>query len=115
MYIIAILILVSGLYFMLTRTNLFMKVIGLAVFQNAVLVFYIAISKIYGAKAPILEDPGNGGIPGAEVYSNPLPHVLMLTAIVVGFATLCVALSLVRQIKTHYSTTDYEEIKHLDE
>jgi multicomponent Na+:H+ antiporter subunit C len=113
MYIISVLILTTALYFLLTRTNLFMKVIGLGLFQNAVLVFYIALGKIYGAKAPIIESATE--VINITKYSNPVPHVLMLTAIVVGFATMCVALALVRQIKYYYGTTDYEEIKQLDE
>ena len=91
-YIVAIIVFTCGLYMMLTGQNYIRKIIGLGVFQNSILIFYIALGKASKGVPPI--DYG-GGI----TYSAPLPHVLMLTAIVVGFATLAVGLALVMRIK----------------
>jgi len=68
------------------------KIIGLGIFQNSILLFYVALGKARGGIVPI-------DVVGPHIYSSPVPHVLMLTAIVVGFATLCVGLALARKIE----------------
>ncbi len=103
-YWVFIILLMIGLYTVMSRTNLIKKMIGLSLFQAAVFLFYITMGKIEGGTAPILiEDP-------TTVYSNPLPHVLILTAIVVGVATTALGLSLVVRIKETFGTIDEEEI-----
>ncbi|MCG8491980.1 MAG: cation:proton antiporter subunit C, partial [Sneathiellales bacterium] len=93
-----------GIYISISRGNLVKKIIGLNVFQASVFLLYISSGKIWGATAPILET-------GQEyVFSNPLPHVLILTAIVVGVATTALGLSLVVRIKESFGTIDEEEI-----
>lgn len=108
-FILAIIVLNSGLYIMLTSDNYIKKIIGLAIFQSSVLIFYIAFGKIAGGAAPIdIEDP-------QLLLSSPLPHVLMLTAIVVGFATMSVAFALVKTIKKEYGTISEKEILEQEE
>lgn len=102
-YWLAILLLVAGLYVTITNQNLVMKIIGLSMFQASVFVLYLAMGKIFGATAPILDKAYN-------VYSNPLPHVLILTAIVVGVATTAVGLAMVVRIKQAYGTIEEDDI-----
>lgn len=87
---------------MLTADSFLRKIIGLGIFQNSVLIFYIALGKVHDGIVPI--DICNGNINCAHVYSSPLTHVLMLTAIVVGFATMSVGLALIYQIRNEYGT-----------
>jgi multicomponent Na+:H+ antiporter subunit C len=84
------------------------KLIGLSIFQSAVFIFYISIGKVRGGTAPILTGRAD------TVYSNPLPHVLILTAIVVGVATLALGLALVVRINEAYGTIEEEEIFEKD-
>ena len=107
-YWIAILLMMTGFYMVIASRNLIKKVVGLNVFQVSVFVFYISMGKIKGGTAPILDD-------GIEVYSNPLPHVLILTAIVVGVATTALALALVVRIRDAYGTIEEDEIDGLEE
>lgn len=100
-------ILVSGLFIMLTSDNYIKKIVGLGIFQSSVLIFYIAFGKIYSGIPPIFQD-------NVIKYSSPLPHVLMLTAIVVGFSTLSVGLALIYKIYKHFATTSESEIINLD-
>ncbi len=102
-YFFALILLTSGLFIMLTSHNYIHKVIGLGVFQSSVLVFYLALGKVKTGIVPIMQE-------GVTTYTSPLPHVLMLTAIVVGFATLSVALSLIYQIYKHFGTISENEI-----
>lgn len=102
-YWIVIFLMMTGLYTVISRGNLIKKVIGLNVFQVSVIMFYISMGKVHGGTAPILEE-------GEQVYSNPVPHVLMLTAIVVGVATTALALSLVVRIHEAYGTIEEDEI-----
>jgi multicomponent Na+:H+ antiporter subunit C len=96
-YWIAILLLVTGLYIVIARGNLVKKLVGLGIFQTSVYLLYISPGKIIGGTAPIIAA-------GYSVYSNPLPHVLILTAIVVGVATLALGLALVvRSRKTRFA------------
>ena len=102
-YWIAIILMMSGFYVVIAQHNLVKKVVGLNIFQVAVFVFYISMGKVDGGSAPILKD-------GIEAFSNPLPHVLILTAIVVGVATLALGLALAVRIHEAYGTIEEDEI-----
>jgi multicomponent Na+:H+ antiporter subunit C len=102
-YWIAILLLVIGLYIVIARGNLVKKLVGLSIFQTSVYLLYISPGKILGGTAPIIAA-------GYSTYSNPLPHVLILTAIVVGVATLALGLALVVRINEAYGTIEEDEI-----
>ena len=103
-YWIVILLMMTGFYIVISRSNLIKKVIGLNIFQASVFLLYISMGKVEGATAPIL-------IEGATAYSNPLPSVLILTAIVVGVATTSVALALIARIHEAYGTVEEDEIR----
>jgi len=98
----------AGLYIMIARYNLVKKIIGLGVFQTSIFYLYITIGKVSGGTAPILLEDD------AVVYSNPLPHVLILTAIVVGVATSAVALALIVRIYETYDTIEEDEIRIIE-
>lgn len=102
-YFITIFLMVSGLFIVTSRTNLIKKLIGLGIFQTSVYLLYIAPAKLIGGTAPILSD-------AFTVYSNPLPHVLILTAIVVGVATLALGLALVVRIREAYDSIEEDDI-----
>ena len=102
-YWVVIFLMMSGFYIVISRGNLVKKVVGLNIFQVSMFLFYISISKITGGTAPILTDK-------PEVFSNPLPHVLILTAIVVGISTTALGLSLVVRIREAYDTIEEDEI-----
>lgn len=104
---IVIVLMMIGLYIVIAHGNLIKKIIGLTIFQTSVFIFYISIAKVDGGTAPILVD-------GITQYSNPLPHVLILTAIVVGIATTALGLSLVVRIKESYHSIEEEEIQQQD-
>lgn len=106
-YWIVIILMMVGLYTVISRGNLIKKVIGLNIFQVSVFFLYISIGNVEGGSAPII-------VEGTAVYSNPLPHVLILTAIVVGVATTALALALVVRIKESYGTIEEDEIHNLD-
>lgn len=109
-YWIFVFLMMLGLYVVVARGNLVKKIVGLNVFQASVFLLYISIGKVLGGTAPILVDGG-----GAPVtYSNPLPHVLILTAIVVGVATTALGLSLVVRINEAYGTIEEDEIGDMD-
>ena len=110
-YLIYVLLMTIGLYAVLAKGNLVKKVIGLNILQTAVFLFYIALGKVEGGTVPIT-GPDGGPPPGFEnvPYENPVPHVLMLTAIVVGVAVTAVALALVIRIKAAYGTIEEDEI-----
>ncbi len=108
-YWVVIALMMIGMYTIIARENLVKKVMGLNLFQVSVILFYVSLGKIEGGTAPILIE----GAPDA-VYSNPLPHVLMLTAIVVGVATTAVALALVVRINDAYGTTEEDAIAAQD-
>jgi multicomponent Na+:H+ antiporter subunit C len=93
---------------MLTSDNYVRKIIGLGVFQSSVLIFYISLGKAKDGIVPI--DICQNTLNCPHIYSSPLPHVLMLTAIVVGFATMSVGLALIYQIKLEYNTVNANEI-----
>ena len=97
----------TGLYVVISRDNLIKKIIGLNIFQVSVIMFYIAMGEVRGGTAPIEAE-------GVTVFSNPVPHVLMLTAIVVGVATSAVALSLVVRINEAYGTIEEDELREVE-
>lgn len=107
-YWIAILLMMIGFYCVMSSGNLVKKLMGLGIFQTSVLLLYISVGYVRGASAPILKE-------GVTLYVNPLPHVLMLTAIVVGLATLAVGLALVARIREEYGTIEEDEILALDD
>ena len=111
-YEIAILLAMIGFYTVISRGNLVKKVAGLNIFQTSVFIFYISMGKIFGGTAPIVTH--GGGDHGEVVYSNPLPHVLILTAIVVGIATTALALALVVRIREEYGTVEADEVHRMD-
>ncbi len=106
-YWVVIILMMAGLYILIARYNLIKKMIGLGVFQTSIFYLYITMGKVQGGTAPILAD-------GIEQYSNPLPHVLILTAIVVGVATTAVALALIVRIYEEFDTIEEDEIKAIE-
>ena len=112
-YWVVIFLMMVGFYALISRGNLVKKVVGLNLFQTSVIIFYVSTGKIVGGTAPILIEDDHGAAEGAAevLYSNPLPHVLMLTAIVVGVATMAMALALVVRIKETYGTIEDDEIQ----
>lgn len=116
-YWFVIFLMMAGFYTLISRGNLVKKLLGLSLFQTSVFILYISLGKIRGGTAPILMGGDGHGGGGAEhvLYSNPLPHVLILTAIVVGIATTAVGLSLVIRIKETYGTIEEDEIHDMDE
>lgn len=112
-YFFAVIVLTSGLFILLTSDNLVRKIIGLAVFQSSVLIFYIALGKTRNGIVPI--DICQSSQNCHHIYSSPLPHVLMLTAIVVGFATMSVGLALIHQIHKEYGTVLEHELNNVKE
>jgi multicomponent Na+:H+ antiporter subunit C len=103
-----IVLMMTGLYIVIAKGNLVKKVVGLNIFQTSVFMFYISIGKVVGGTAPIF--PMDMKINNDVVYSNPLPHVLILTAIVVGIATTSLALALIVRIREEYGTIEEDEI-----
>ena len=106
-YWLIILLMMMGFYIVIAHGNLIKKIVGLNVFQVSVFLLYITMATVEGGTAPILAD-------GISVYSNPLPHVLILTAIVVGVATTALGLALVVRIRNAYGTIEDEEIDKLE-
>lgn len=129
-HIAAVLLLAGGLFIVFSTDNLIKRMIGLSLFQSAAAVFYISLGKVAGGTAPILIDAdssagralaaqldpayvaqfGHEGV----VYSNPLPHVLILTAIVVGVAVLAVGLAIVVRIREAYGSVEASSIAAMD-
>ena len=107
-YWLFVILMLTGLYIVVARGNLLKKIVGLNLFQVAVFMLYISMGKVADGTAPILT--GNPD----EVYSNPLPHVLILTAIVVGIATTSLGLALIVRINETYGTIEEDEILNLD-
>ena len=106
-YWIVIFLMMAGLYIVVSRGNLVKKIVGLNIFQVSVFLLYISIGKVTGGTAPILT-----GRP--ETFSNPLPHVLILTAIVVGVATTALGLALVVRIRETYDSIEEDEIQAIN-
>lgn len=114
-YVVYITLMMIGLYGVLAFSNLVKKIIGLNLLQTAVFLFYISIGKVADGTVPVLW-PAEDRPPGFETapYENPVPHVLMLTAIVVGVAVTAVALALIVRIKAAYGTIEEDEILEAD-
>jgi multicomponent Na+:H+ antiporter subunit C len=106
-YWVTLFLMIAGLYILIARGNLMKKLIGLAVFQTSVYLLYIAPGKLVGGTAPIVAA-------GYATYSNPLPHVLILTAIVVGVATLALGLAITVRIREAYGSIEEDEILERD-
>lgn len=107
-YVVTVFLMVSGLFIVIARGNLIKKLIGLSIFQTSVYLLYIVPGKLIGGTAPIIS-------PQFSVYSNPLPHVLILTAIVVGVATLALGLALAVRIREAYGSIEEDEILMRDQ
>ncbi len=107
-YWIVVVLMMTGLYIVVSRDNLIKKIVGLNIFQTSVFLLYISAAKVQGGTAPILADTID------RPYSNPLPHVLILTAIVVGVATTALGLALVVRIKEVYGTIEEDELEAAD-
>ena len=106
-YYLVIILMMLGFYAVIARGNMVKKMVGLNIFQTSVFMLYISVGKIDGGTAPILTgDP-------TSVYSNPLPHVLILTAIVVGVATTAVGYALIIRIYEAYGTIEDDEMAKL--
>ncbi len=98
-YYIVVVLMMIGFYVVIARGNMVKKIMGLNLFQTSAFILFISAGKIMGGSTPILRD-------GVEVYSNPLPHVLILTAIVVGVATTAVGLALSVRINEAYGNIE---------
>jgi multicomponent Na+:H+ antiporter subunit C len=107
-WVFAILLMV-GFYAVIAKLNLIKKLIGLSLFQAAVFLLYITMGKVEGGTAPIFPSGT-----GEQLFSNPLPQVLILTAIVVGISTTALGLGIVVRIKEEYGTIEEHEIQEID-
>ena len=105
-YWVVVGLMTCGLYIVFATSNYVKKIVGLNIFQTSVFILYISIGKVSGGTAPILADTH-------QVYSNPLPHVLILTAIVVGVATTALGLALVVRIRARFGTIDDIEVHEM--
>ena len=106
-YWVVVFLMMTGFYIVMSSRNLIKKIVGLGLFQTSVFILYITMGKIAGGTAPILTET-------AAPYSNPLPHVLILTAIVVGIATTALGLALIVRIQEAYGTVEEDEIHAAD-
>jgi multicomponent Na+:H+ antiporter subunit C len=107
-YHVAVILAMIGFYTMISRTNLVKKIAGLNIFQVSVFILFISFGVLDGGTVPILAE-------GFERYSNPLPHVLILTAIVVGVATTALGLALVVRIREEYGTVEEDQVHAKDD
>ena len=108
-YWISIGLMMIGFYAVISKTNLIKKAIGLSLFQTGIFLFYITVGKLAAGTAPVVM---YDGVP--HTYSNPLPHALILTAIVVSVSTLAVALAIIVNVKQAYGTIDEDDIGTID-
>jgi multicomponent Na+:H+ antiporter subunit C len=106
-YWVVVMLMMTGFYIVIARHNLIKKLIGLSIFQVSVFLLYLTMGVIDQGTAPIVSE-------AEAVYSNPLPSVLILTAIVVGVATTAVGLALVVRINEEYGTIEEDEIHAQD-
>jgi len=113
-YWVYITMMMIGFYAMIAKHNLVKKIIGMNIFQTAIILFYVSIGTKKGGTIPILEGAGHHAVAPESInvvhYINPLPHVLMLTAIVVGVSVTGVALALIILIYKRYNTVEEDEI-----
>ena len=105
-------LMMTGLYIVVSKGNLVKKIVGLNIFQTSVFMFYISIGKVAGGTAPIF--PLDMQVDPGVVYSNPLPHVLILTAIVVGVATTSLGLALIVRIQEEFGTIEEDDILKIE-
>jgi len=108
-YFVFAVLLMVGLYCVLARTNIIKSIIGLSIFQSAVFLLYISMDKVDGGTAPIIQE----GVQN-QIFANPLPQVLILTAIVVGISTTALALAVAVRIKEAYGTIEEDKIQEMD-
>lgn len=108
-YWVFAILLMTGFYAVVAKPNLVKKLIGLSLFQAAVFLLYITMGKVEGGTAPIFGETG-----GEQLFSNPLPQVLILTAIVVGISTTALGLGIVVRLKEEYGTIEEHEIREID-
>ena len=101
-------LMMTGLYIVVAKGNFVKKIVGLNMFQTSVFMLYISMGRVDGGTAPIF--PVDMEIDPAVIYSNPLPHVLILTAIVVGIATTALGLSLIIRIREEFGTIEEDDI-----
>jgi len=109
-YAVTIFLMVAGLYIVIAKDNMVKKLVGLSLFQTSVFLLYLTPAKIIGGTPPIL-DPSRSDY----VYSNPLPHVLILTAIVVGVGSLALGLALVVRINEAFGTIEEDQLEEVDD
>jgi multicomponent Na+:H+ antiporter subunit C len=102
-YLVVVFLMMAGFYVVIAQGNLVKKLVGLGLFQTSVFILYITMGNLAGGQAPIVAE-------GLTLYSSPLPHVLILTAIVVGVATTAVGLALVVRIHEAYGSVEEDEI-----
>lgn len=107
-WVFAVLLLI-GFYVLIAKVNLVKRMIGLTIFQGAVFLLYISMGKVEGGTAPIMQ-----GVDPSAAFSNPLPQVLILTAIVVGIATTALGLAVVVRIREEYGTVEEDAINEMD-
>ncbi len=112
-YWLFIVLMMTGLYIVVAKGNLVKKIVGLHIFQTSVFMLYISIGKVSGGTAPIF--PLDMNVDPDVAYSNPLPHVLILTAIVVGVATTSLGLALIVRIHEEYGTIEEETILDIEQ
>lgn len=106
-YWFIVILMMIGFYIVIAHGNLVKKIVGLNVFQVSVFLLYITMGKVQGGTAPILAE-------GITSYSNPLPHVLILTAIVVGVATTALGLALVVRVHEAFGTIEEDELEEME-
>ncbi|MCH2549263.1 MAG: cation:proton antiporter subunit C [Alphaproteobacteria bacterium] len=107
-YWVTIILMIGGLYIVVAHGNMVKKLVGLSIFQTSVYLLFLSPGKILGGTAPIISEK-------FEVYSNPLPHVLILTAIVVGVATIALGMALVVRINEAYGTIEDDEVHEMEQ
>ena len=107
-YWVTIILMIGGLYIVVAHGNMVKKLVGLGIFQTSVYLLFLSPGKILGGTAPIISEK-------FEVYSNPLPHVLILTAIVVGVATIALGMALLVRINEAYGTIEDDEVHEMEQ
>jgi multicomponent Na+:H+ antiporter subunit C len=107
-YLVVVIVFITGLYIVVSSKNLIKKIVGLGVFQTSILLFYISLGKVYGGVPPVLDFTKISV--EKEIFVNPLPQVLMLTAIVVGIATMSVAMALIIRVKDKFYSVEEDVI-----
>lgn len=112
-YWLFIVLMMTGLYIVVAKGNLVKKIVGLNMFQTSVFMLYISVGKVTGGTAPIF--PHDMDVDPNVIYSNPLPHVLILTAIVVGVATTSLGLALIVRIREEFGTIEEDRLLEIEQ